>query len=155
MANEEKLRDHPERVIADLSQAHQRLRELEERGQDLIAIGAMGSAFPGDRSWNPEENDDCELSPREAPNGPAAAATAAGHADGTLALVGGVTIMFTPEVFTEFPRPLGPADARRPGHPVLAVMSGSAVTQDGASNGLTARDGGRPGGLAPGRHEAG
>ncbi len=33
------------------------------------------------------------------------------------------------------------ADARRLGHPVLAVLRGSAVNQDGASNGLTAPNG--------------
>ncbi|MFI9031221.1 type I polyketide synthase [Streptomyces sp. NPDC053560] len=33
------------------------------------------------------------------------------------------------------------ADARRNGHPVLAVLRGSAVNQDGASNGLTAPNG--------------
>ena len=33
------------------------------------------------------------------------------------------------------------SDARRNGHPVLAVMRGSAVNQDGASNGLTAPNG--------------
>src|ERR1035438_41331 len=33
------------------------------------------------------------------------------------------------------------SDARRHGHPVLAVVAGSAVNQDGASNGLTAPNG--------------
>ncbi|HEY0936016.1 MAG TPA: beta-ketoacyl synthase N-terminal-like domain-containing protein, partial [Trebonia sp.] len=33
------------------------------------------------------------------------------------------------------------SDARRHGHPVLAVLAGSAVNQDGASNGLTAPNG--------------
>ncbi|KPC74456.1 hypothetical protein ADL35_26395, partial [Streptomyces sp. NRRL WC-3753] len=33
------------------------------------------------------------------------------------------------------------SDARRNGHPVLAVLRGSAVNQDGASNGLTAPSG--------------
>ncbi|MFB0633600.1 beta-ketoacyl synthase N-terminal-like domain-containing protein, partial [Streptomyces sp. AB3(2024)] len=33
------------------------------------------------------------------------------------------------------------SDARRNGHPVLAVIRGSAINQDGASNGLTAPNG--------------
>jgi acyl transferase domain-containing protein/NADPH:quinone reductase-like Zn-dependent oxidoreductase/NADP-dependent 3-hydroxy acid dehydrogenase YdfG len=47
MANEDKLRDYLKLVTANLSQARRRLREVEARIQEPIAIVGMGCRFPG------------------------------------------------------------------------------------------------------------
>ena len=54
MANEEKFLDYLKRVTVDLRQARRRLREIEERDREPVAIVGMGCRFPGG-AGGPEE----------------------------------------------------------------------------------------------------
>ena len=47
MANEDELRDYLKWVTANLHEARQRLREVDERSHEPIAIVGMGCRFPG------------------------------------------------------------------------------------------------------------
>src|SRR5262245_42266834 len=47
MASEEKLREYLKRALKDSRQAHQRLRRLEEKEREPIAIVSMACRYPG------------------------------------------------------------------------------------------------------------
>src|SRR5580692_11140537 len=54
MANEDKYLDYLKRITVDLRQARRRLREVEERDREPVAIVGMGCRFPGG-TGGPEE----------------------------------------------------------------------------------------------------
>ena len=54
MANEDKLRDYLKLATANLRQTRQRLREVEERSQEPVAIVGISCRFPGD-ARSPED----------------------------------------------------------------------------------------------------